>query len=148
LESNVEICERLLEDFNREGVAGVLPYFSEDVEVYDPDMPEGTYRGHAGLRHLLHQMRSGAERMTVRGYELIPTGDRVVALTHTYARREGGDLEVEVQDAHTLTFKDGKIVHWRLYVDRAEALGDAGLDPALARTRPGDLGRGSSSSAA
>ena len=32
-----------------------------------------------------------------------------------------------------MTFRDGKIVCWRLYLDRAESLGDAGLDPDLAR---------------
>ena len=32
-----------------------------------------------------------------------------------------------------MTFRDGKIVYWRLYLNRAEALRDAGLDPDLAR---------------
>jgi hypothetical protein len=40
-----------------------------------------------------------------------------------------------MRDAHTLTFRDGKITYWRLYLDQAEALSDAGLDPALALTR-------------
>lgn len=133
MRKNVEITERLLEDFNRDGVEGALPYFADDVEVYDPDLPEGTYRGRAALLRLLELMLSGAEETQVRGYELLPTGDRVVALVHTYSRGEGGDLEVEVRDAHTMTFRDGKIVHWRLYLDRAEALTDAGLDPELAR---------------
>jgi len=135
LRTNVEITERLLEDFNRDGVEGALPYFADDVEVYDPDLPESTYRGRAALLRLLELMLSGAEETQVRGYELLPTGDRVVALVHTYSRGEGGDLEVEVRDAHTMTFRDGKIVHWRLYLDRVEALTDAGLDPELARRR-------------
>jgi hypothetical protein len=32
-----------------------------------------------------------------------------------------------------MTFQDGKITYWRLYLDRTEALTDAGLDPELAR---------------
>ena len=74
-------------------------------------------------------MLSGNETTEVRDFEAIPAGDRVVALTHTYFRGEGGDPEVEVRDAHTMTFRDGKIVYWRLYLDRNEALSDAGLDP-------------------
>ena len=37
-----------------------------------------------------------------------------------------------------MTFRDGKITYWRLYMDQAEALADAGLDPSLAwhRRRP------------
>jgi ketosteroid isomerase-like protein len=78
---------------------------------------------------------SGAEQTLVRRFDVIPAGDRVVALTHIYTRGEGGNPEVEVRDAHMLTFRDGKIVYWRLYLDRDEALSDAGLDPAEA-TRP------------
>jgi ketosteroid isomerase-like protein len=128
-ESNAEIFERLLEDFNRSGVDGALPYFAEDVEIYDPDLPEGPYRGLHALRLLLEAFLRGAEQTEVLGWEFVPAGDRVVGLLHTYSRAEGGAPEVEVRDAHTMTFRDGKIVYWRLYIDRAEALSDAGLDP-------------------
>jgi ketosteroid isomerase-like protein len=133
METNVQIFERLLADFNRDGIAGALPYFAEDVEVYDPDLPEDSYRGREALEMLLQQMLDGAETTEVRGYELLPAGDRVVALIRTYSRGEGGNPEVELRDAHTMTFRDGKITYWRLYLDRAEALSDAGLDPQLAR---------------
>jgi ketosteroid isomerase-like protein len=135
LRTNVEIYEQLLEAFNREGVKGVLPYFADDIEVYDPDLPEGTYRGREAVLQILAELFRGAERMTVRDYELVPAGDRVVALTHLYVRGEGGDPEVEFRGAHTLTFREGKVVYWRIYLDRAEALSDAGLDPALAQGR-------------
>ena len=65
-------------------------------------------------------------------YELHAAGDRVVGLIHTYAGQPAGDVEVEIRDAHTMTFRDGKVVYWRLYLDQDEALSDAGLDPSLA----------------
>jgi ketosteroid isomerase-like protein len=139
-ETNVETFRRVLNAFNQDGIDGVLPYFADDAEVYDPDLPgdpalpgNGTYKGKDAVRGLLELMLDGAEQTQVRGYELLPAGDRVVALTRTYARGDGGNPEVEVRDAHTMTFRDGKIVYWRLYLDRAEALSDAGLDPKLAR---------------
>jgi ketosteroid isomerase-like protein len=133
MKTNVEIYEEVLEAFNESGIDGVLPFFSEDIEVFDPDLPRnGTYRGRTALRALLEQFLTGAEQTQVRGYELLPAGDRVVALTRTYSRGEGGNPEVEVRDAHTMTFRDGKIVYWRLYLDRREALTDVGLDPELA----------------
>ena len=129
--SNVEIYRRLVEAFNEGGTDAVFEFFSDDVEIYDPDLPgDGTYRGQDGLRLVLDQMLSGAESTVVRDFEVIPAGDRVVALTHTYTRGEGGNPEIELRDAHTMTFRDGKIVYWRLYLDRNEALSDAGLDPA------------------
>jgi limonene-1,2-epoxide hydrolase len=134
LNTNVEIARQLMEAFNDEGIEGVLPYYADDCEVYDPDLPGNhSFRGKEGLRSLLNLMLTGSEQTEIRDYELLPAGDRVVALIRTYFRGDGGGPEVEVRDAHTMTFRDGKIVYWRLYVDRTEALTDAGLDPALAR---------------
>lgn len=132
--TNLEITRRLFSAFNEEGVEGVLPYYDDDCEVYDPDVPGNrSYRGKEGLRSLLNLLLTGAEQTEIRDYELLPAGDRVVALMRTYFRGDGGGPEVEVRDAHTMTFRDGKVVYWRLYIDRIEALTDAGLDPELAR---------------
>jgi ketosteroid isomerase-like protein len=132
--TNVELARRLMDAFNEEGVDGVLAYYDDECEVYDPDLPsDRSYKGKEALRSLLNLMLMGSEETEIRDYELLPAGDRVVALIRTYFRGEGGRPEVEVRDAHALTFRDGKIVYWRLYIDRIEALTDAGLDPELAR---------------
>jgi ketosteroid isomerase-like protein len=130
--SNVEIYQRILETFNREGVEGVMPYFTHDVEVYDPDLPEGPYRGPEAARHVVDLLTSGFEDVEIKDFRLLPAGDRVVALLHTRAKGERVDLEVETRDAHTITFRRGKIAYWRLYLDQVEALTEAGLDPELA----------------
>jgi ketosteroid isomerase-like protein len=84
---------------------------------------------------VIEQLISGFEDVEVQDLKLLAAGDRVVALLRTRGRGGRIDLEVEMRDAHTLTFRDGKITYWRLYLDQAEALSDAGLDPALALTR-------------
>jgi ketosteroid isomerase-like protein len=132
METNVEIFQRVIEAFNSEGVQGVLPFYTDDAEVYDPDLPSGTYRGHEGVGRVLEQLMSGFRNVEIRGFELLPAGDRVVALMRTHFKGERNDLELEVRDAHTVTFRDGKICYWRLYLDQVEALTDAGLDPELA----------------
>jgi ketosteroid isomerase-like protein len=124
---NVEIYKQMLETFNREGVDGILEFFSEDVEVYDPDLPPGTYIGPDAVRRVAEQLMSGFRNVEIKSFELLPAGDRVVALLHTAARGEREDLEVEMRDAHTITIRDGKITYWRLYLDQKEALADAGL---------------------
>jgi len=130
---NLEIARRVMEAFNEDGIEGVLPYYAEDCEVYDPDLPsDRPYRGKEALRSFLNLMLTGSEETEIRDYALLPAGDRVVALIRTYFRGSGGGPEVEVRDAHTMTFRDGKITYWRLYIDRIEALTDAGLDPELA----------------
>ena len=126
---NLELYRRLVAAFNDGGPDAVLEFFADDVEIYDPDLPGGPVRGREALRGVLEMMLSGNEATHVRVFDAIPVGDRVIGLTHTYARGEGGAPEVEVRDAHVMTFRDGKITYWRLYVDRNEALTDVGLDP-------------------
>ena len=81
---------------------------------------------------MIEMLMSGFEDVEIRDFRLLAAGDRVVALLHTHGRGERDDLVVETRDAHTITFRDGKIAYWRLYLDQAEALTDAGLDPELA----------------
>jgi ketosteroid isomerase-like protein len=133
METNVEIFQRVIEAFNRDGVDGVLPYYTEDAEVYDPDLPAGTYRGRDAVGRVIEMLMSGFEDVEIRDFRLLPAGGRVVALIHTHRKGERDDLEVETRDAHTITFRDGKITYWRIYLDQVEALQDAGLDPELAR---------------
>ena len=85
--TNVEIFQRVIEAFNRDGVDGVLPYYREDAEVYDPDLPPGTYRGREAVSRVIEMLISGFEDVEIRDFRLLPAGDRVVALLHTH--REG-----------------------------------------------------------
>jgi ketosteroid isomerase-like protein len=132
-DKNVEIFRRVIEAFNAEGLDGAMRYFDEGIEVYDPDLPgDGTLRGHEAVRRTIGQMVDAFDQMTVRDFEFVPVGDRVVGLIHTAGRGEGrrGEMEVQIRDAHTMTFRNGKVVYWRLYLDAAEALSDVGLDAA------------------
>jgi len=130
-DSNVQIYERILDAFNREGVGGSMRYFDDDAEVYDPDVPGGPYRGRDAVAGFLSQLIEGADRVEVKAARLLPAGDRVVGLLRSHWRRGEADPQMELTDAHTLTFRDGKVVYWRAYLDPKEALSDAGLDPDL-----------------
>ena len=99
--TNVEIFQRVIEAFNRDGVDGVLPYYTEDAEVYDPDLPPGTYRGREAVGRVIEMLISGFDDVEIRDFRLLPAGDRVVGLIHTRSMGERGDLEVETRDAHT-----------------------------------------------
>lgn len=130
-DSNTEIWERLIAAFNERGTDGALEYFSEDAEVYDPDFPpDAPRRGHGAVRYVIEQLTGGFVSLQAKDVELIPSGDRVVGLIDTHGRAIGirGEMEVSLRTAHTMTFRDGLIVYWRLYAEHAEALSDAGLE--------------------
>jgi ketosteroid isomerase-like protein len=132
VDSNVEICQRALDAFNRGGMEDALHYIAAEVEVYDPDLPPGSYRGHDAVRRIMRELMSGFRDLRVLEFRTFPAGDRVVGLARTLRTVEYSDLRVEMSTAHTLTFHDGKIVYWRVYLDQREALADAGLDTSLA----------------
>jgi ketosteroid isomerase-like protein len=126
-ESNVELYRELIEAFNREGPEGVIPYLDKAIELYDPDLPGGgVFRGHQGVRRFYAQLLDAFEEVVARDEGMYPSGDRVVGFIHSYGRGRDG-IELEIRDAHTMTFRDGKIVYWRTYLDRNEALADAGV---------------------
>jgi ketosteroid isomerase-like protein len=137
-EQNQEIFRRILAAFNEGGLEAAVEFFDEDVEVYDPGLPAGTrIRGPEDVLRVIGEMLTGFERMQVTDFELIPIGDRVLALIHTAGHGEGrfGRVDVENRSAHAMTFRDGRITYWRLYDDQKEALADIGLDPSAVRQR-------------
>jgi hypothetical protein len=121
----------MVKAFNERGVDAALGYFAPEVEIYDPDLPDAPLRGREGARRLITQIAGAFEQFKVKDAEFFPVGDRVVGLFHHVASGEGtlGEMQIEMRDAHTMTFRDGQIVYWRLYLDRDEALADAGLGP-------------------
>jgi limonene-1,2-epoxide hydrolase len=63
--------------------------------------------------------------------ELLPGGDQVLALLRQQWRWEdGGELAEENEVAALFTLREGRILRWRPFADRAEALRAAGLEPA------------------
>jgi hypothetical protein len=62
-------------------------------------------------------------------YKLIEAGDdRVVLLLDQHVRGRSTGIELPLgKYAQIATFKDGRIVHWKIYVSQAEALEVAGL---------------------
>jgi ketosteroid isomerase-like protein len=137
-DKNIETFKRTLAAFNERGLQGAVEYFAEDVEVYDPDLPEGTkIRGREDVLRIIGEMLTGFDRMQVTDFELIPVGDRVLALIATAGEGEGryGKVDIEQRSAHAMTFRDGRITYWRLYDDQKEALADIGLDPSSVQQR-------------
>ncbi len=87
----------------------------------------GIYRGREGVREFWREWLGAWE--TVRfEYELVDAGDRVVALIDQRMRGRSTGIEVPLgKYAHLYTFRDGLIVHWKLYESQSEALEAAGL---------------------
>jgi ketosteroid isomerase-like protein len=108
------------------------------VELLDPEVEwdasdefaldiGGVYRGVAAVQQFWRDWLAAWETVQFE-YELFDAGDRVVALIDQRMRGRSTGIEVAFgKYAHVYTFKDGLIVHWKLFMSQSEALEAVGL---------------------
>jgi len=85
------------------------------------------YHGPAGVADFWREWLGAWETVEFE-YELVDAGNQVVALVDQRMRGRSTDIEVPLgKYAHLYTFRDGLIVHWKLYESQAAALEAAGL---------------------
>ena len=85
------------------------------------------YHGPEGVREFWRSWLQAWETVEFE-YELVEAGDRVVALIDQHMRGRSTGIDVPLgKYAQLYTFRDGLIVHWKLYESQAEALKAAGL---------------------
>jgi ketosteroid isomerase-like protein len=128
-QENVEIVRRLVEAWNEGNVDTFLSFFDHDCEViFSPEVPEpGPFRGHAELRQWAQGFLAAWQSHQAEVIETQAARDMVVVSLHLVGRGGGSGVEMEETDAHLLTFRNGRIVHWHNFVDYSEALEAAGI---------------------
>jgi ketosteroid isomerase-like protein len=128
-QENVEVVRRFLEHWNE---TGDFPWDLVDPDVvYVIDPPAwlaGTYRGHAEVKDVIRRTWEVYDEFQVEVEELIDAGDSVVALGAAHVRGALSGASA-VQPGFTIVtpVRDGRIVAFRVYYDRAEAFEAVGL---------------------
>ena len=90
-------------------------------------MPRPDDSGPEGVREFWRSWLQAWETVEFE-YELVEAGDRVVALIDQHMRGRSTGIDVPLgKYAQLYTFRDGLIVHWKLYESQAEALQAAGV---------------------
>ena len=137
---NVELWRASIEDFR----AGTSEFDREDTltkmaELWDPEIewevseeaaaPDigGVYRGIEAVRQFWREWLAAWEIVEFE-YELVDAGERVVVLLDQRMRGRSTGIEVPLgKYAQVATFRDGLIVHWKVYPSQSEALEAVGL---------------------
>jgi pimeloyl-ACP methyl ester carboxylesterase/ketosteroid isomerase-like protein len=103
---------------------------ASDSSIFDIS---GVYHGLDGVAEFWREWLSAWETVEFE-YELIDAGDRVVALINQHMRARSTHIDVPIgKYAQLYTFRDGLVVHWKLYESQSEALEAVGL-PAQGRS--------------
>jgi ketosteroid isomerase-like protein len=109
-------------------VADVRPLLATDVEFVNPAdaIEPGTRRGIDEVMVAFGAV-SAFQTATSELRELFAAGDSVVADVTFRVRSRGSDIELTQQEAHTWTFREGKVTRFEWCRDLQAALEAVGL---------------------
>ncbi|HEX2233658.1 MAG TPA: nuclear transport factor 2 family protein [Thermoleophilaceae bacterium] len=128
---NVELLRQIFAEVGDDPEA-FFEYVAEDVEwdLRDTTSPiAGLYHGREEVRDLYRSWAAAFRDWHFRMERLIGAGDEVVAFVTERGHGRGSGVEVEMKRANVMTFRDGKVVRYRSFSSRDDALRAAGIDP-------------------
>jgi uncharacterized protein len=128
---------------NVELLRSILSKAVDDPDAYfelvDPDVEwdlrdtsspmAGVYHGREAVRDVYRRWAGAFSDWRFDIERLIDAGDHVVAFVTEHGRGRGSGVEVEMKRANVTTFRDGKVIRFRSFSRREDALEAVGLPP-------------------
>jgi SnoaL-like domain len=127
LRASIEAFRAGTSESDREGMLTKIAEHSDpDIEMDTSEAPvldvSGVYRGADAVRRFWRDWPAAWEALQF-DYELVDAGDRIVMLFDLRMRGRSTGIEVPFgKCAWAYTFRDGLIVHQKLYMSQSEAL--------------------------
>jgi ketosteroid isomerase-like protein len=118
-----------VETWNRGDYSLALEFADPEIEVEAAlgGTFDGTYHGPAQAQLFLEDFWRNFEQSHTDIEEYIPMGDSVVFAAHLRGQGKGSGAEVEMRNWQVCTVRDRKIVGYRMFTTKQEALEAAGL---------------------
>ena len=129
-EENVAVVRRAIEAFNRGDFDVALRDIAPDATVdfsRSRGLDAGVYVGHDAIQRLWTEITEPFELHAMAPDEFISHGEHVVVPITSRMTGRGG-IELDAKTAVVITMRDGRMVRWTMYQDRAEALKAVGLE--------------------
>jgi ketosteroid isomerase-like protein len=128
-QENVERLRQAYDAFNATRQVD-LNLMAPDVEFIQPDQlggGEGVYHGPDGFARGVQELLDTFDDFHVEPEKYFDLGSQVVAFVRLQGRARGSGVPIDAPFAHVVTFRGSKVVAWRAYEHRAEALEAVGL---------------------
>ncbi len=128
LESETEALRAAYAALNRNDIPAMLEAFDPQIErIEPPEFPAGgTYRGHAEVEAHLSRARETWAEGSCEPEQFIVAGDKIVVFLYVRVRLKDNTEWIEGRLADVYTFRNGKAIQMRTFVDRRQALEWAG----------------------
>ncbi len=121
----MEVVRKVSDAMARDDLDEVLRCCDPDV-VYKPAQEAATC-GHQDLRKALERWGSDIERLELVTEEFLFAGDRAVLTIFLRGRGRSSGIEIATRFYEVFKLRDGAILRWEEFTDRAPALEAAGL---------------------
>jgi ketosteroid isomerase-like protein len=124
-----EMLEQFYAALNRNDLLAITKDLDpEIVRIEFEGLPmAGTYRGIAEVKEHITKGRGTWAEGACEPEEFLENGNRVVVYVHVLVRLEGSTDWVEGRIADGFEFREGKIIEFRSFVERSDALKWAGI---------------------
>ena len=125
-----EALERFFDAINRNDMQAITRDFDPDIVRIEPDgfPTAGTYRGIAQVQQHVTKGRGTWAEGTCDPEKYLQNGDKVVVYLHARVRLKGSTEWVGGRFADGFEFRNGKIVQYLSFGERAQALEWAGIE--------------------
>jgi ketosteroid isomerase-like protein len=129
---NVEALKHFYSAINRNDMLAIIRDFDPQIVRIEPEgfPTAGTWRGIADVQEHVRRGRGGWAEGTCEPEEFLVNGDKVVVYLHARVRMKGSTDWSGGRFADGFVFRDGKIVEYRSFGEREEALDWAGAGAA------------------
>jgi uncharacterized protein len=121
---DVDTLRRGYEALNRGDLSEVLDLLDPEIEWREghPSPEAGLHHGRESFERFLRSWVESFEDFRIEPEEVVPDGDRLIAVVQQSGRGTTSGIEVSVRIAHVWTVRDGKAVGWEVYPDAESAL--------------------------
>lgn len=130
MSARTEALEHFFAAVNRNDMQAIARDFDPGIVRIEPEgfPTAGTCRGIADVRDHVSKGRGTWAEGTCDPEKFVVKGDKVVVYLHARVRLKGSSDWVGGRFADGFVFRDSRIIEYRSFAERAEALAWAGID--------------------
>ncbi len=130
MNNEVEVLKQFYATINRNDMQGITQYFDPQIVRIEPEgfPTSGTYRGIAEAQAHVAKGRGTWAEGTCEPERFLTNGDKAVVYLHVRVRLKDSLDWIDGRFADGFEFRAGKIIHYRTFGERQEALKWAGIE--------------------
>jgi ketosteroid isomerase-like protein len=125
--SDQEIVRRAFEAFTNGHLDGALEFCDPDIRVHDPGRTGRTFEGRPELRRFWEEWLENWQEYRVTIGDVIEANGQILVQVGQMGRGRLSGIEIGADLFQVFRLREGKVIEYRIYADRDEALESVGL---------------------